>query len=100
MRLLLDTHAFIWWDSQPERLSGRALELCCDPQNQLVVSVATAWEMQIKTGLGKLHLSLPLSQIFERQQQENSVSILPISLAHVIGLGELPSHHTTRLIGF
>lgn len=56
MRLLLDTHAFVGWDIDPTRLSPRALALCQDPGNQLVLSVASVWEMQIKIQLGKLHL--------------------------------------------
>jgi PIN domain nuclease of toxin-antitoxin system len=54
MRLLLDTHTFIWWDSEPTRLSVRALALCQNPENSLILSVASLWEMQIKLQLGKL----------------------------------------------
>ena len=57
MKLLLDTHAFIWWDSEPARLSARALAMCQDRDNELLVSVASAWEMQIKQQLGKLTLA-------------------------------------------
>jgi PIN domain nuclease of toxin-antitoxin system len=47
MKLLLDTHAFIWWDSEPGNLSAHALALCQDPANTLMLSVASVWEMQI-----------------------------------------------------
>jgi len=50
MKLLLDTHAFIWWDSDPRKLSARTLSLCQDSGNQLWLSVASLWEIQIKTG--------------------------------------------------
>jgi hypothetical protein len=53
MKLLLDTHTFIWWDSEPEKLSQRALELCRNPTNILLLSIASVWEMQIKLQLGK-----------------------------------------------
>ena len=69
MRILLDTHIFIWWHDEPERLSARAFALCDDPTNSLVLSVASIWEMQIKHQSGKLTLSAPLSQIIADQQQ-------------------------------
>ncbi len=59
MKVLLDTHAFIWWDSTPDKLSPRARAACQDRTNSPLFSVASAWEMQIKLQLGKLHLRLP-----------------------------------------
>jgi PIN domain nuclease of toxin-antitoxin system len=93
MRLLLDTHAFNWWDSDPAQLSARALAMCQDRDNELLVSVASAWEMQIKTQLGKLTLAVPLANIFANQQLTNQVEILPVTLAHVMALDALPQHH-------
>jgi PIN domain nuclease of toxin-antitoxin system len=93
VKLLLDTHTFIWWDSEPARLSAAALALCNDPSNELVVSVASLWEIQIKRQLGKLNLRLPLAEIVLHQQETNEVAILPILPAHVLALEELPSHH-------
>jgi PIN domain nuclease of toxin-antitoxin system len=58
MNLLFDTHAFIWWDSKPAKLSARVLTLCHDTTNVLFLSVASVWEMQIKQQLGKLKLNL------------------------------------------
>jgi len=51
MKLLLDTHAFIWWDSEPARLSPQALALCQDRANVVLLSVVSVWEMQIKLQL-------------------------------------------------
>jgi PIN domain nuclease of toxin-antitoxin system len=93
MKLLLDTHAFIWWDSEPARLSPQALALCQDRENALLLSVVSIWEMQIKLQLGKLRLALPLREIVESQRQTNNVEILPITLAHVLALENLPVHH-------
>ena len=93
MRLLLDTHTFIWWDSEPAKLSAQALALCRDPQNSLLLSVASVWEMQIKLQLDKLKLTLPLSELIESQQQTNHLEILPILLPHVLALQYLPAHH-------
>jgi PIN domain nuclease of toxin-antitoxin system len=77
MRLLLDTHAFIWWDGDPSKLSPRVTTLCKDPANVLVFSVASSWEMQIKIQLGKLTLRLPLQDVV-REQQANGMDVLPI----------------------
>ena len=93
MKLLLDTHAFLWWDSDPGKLSPKALAACQDPANEMVLSVASVWEMQIKLQLGKLKLSLPLETIIETQQATNAIVILPIALAHVLALRELPPTH-------
>jgi len=56
MKLLFDTHTFIWWDSQPNNLSQTALTLLQDRSNILLLSVISIWEMQIKLQLGKLTL--------------------------------------------
>ena len=93
MKLLLDTHVFIWWDSEPARLSPRALALCQDRQNTLLLSVVSLWEMQIKLQLGKLKLALPLKEIVEGQRRTNNVEILPVTLEHVLGLENLPPYH-------
>lgn len=93
MKLLLDTHAFIWWDSEPARLSSRALALCRDSENTLMLSVASAWEMQIKIQLGKLKLGLPLAELIENQQRINSMEMLSVGLEHVLALDQLPSVH-------
>lgn len=93
MKLLLDTHSFIWWDSTPAKLSAVALALCRDSSNQLVLSVASLWEIQIKRQLGKLDLRLPLADIVSHQQETNGLAILPIVQAHVLALDALPSHH-------
>jgi len=93
MKLLLDTHAFIWWDSEPDKLPPQVLTLCQDRANTFLFSVASAWEMQIKLQLGKLKLALPLAQVIEGQQQTNNIEILPITLEHVLALQDLPSYH-------
>lgn len=91
MRILLDTHVFIWWDSQPSRLSQRAMDICSDRTNQLVLSVASVWEMQVKTQLGKLTLRLPLRDLIAVQQRVNGIEVLPVELSHVFALEGLPA---------
>lgn len=93
MKLLLDTHAFIWWDSAPNKLSSQVLALCQDRQNVLWFSVASIWEMQIKLQLGKLQLTLPLKEIIGSQQRTNGIELLPITFEHVLALESLPAHH-------
>ena len=93
MKLLLDTHAFIWWASEPEKLSINVLSLLENRDNTLVLSVASVWEIQIKRQIGKLKLDIPLWQILESQQQINDLQILSIHLAHVVALDNLPAHH-------
>ncbi len=93
MKVLLDTHAFIWWDSAPEKLSPQARAACQDRTNLLLLSVASAWEMQIKLQLGKLRLRLPLAEVIVSQQQTNDLQVLPIALNHILALQSLPAHH-------
>jgi PIN domain nuclease of toxin-antitoxin system len=93
MKLLFDTHAFIWWDSAPANLPASVLALCQDPTNTLLLSVASAWEMQIKSHLGKLKFASPLGDIIANQQQTNSLEILSVTLDHVLSLETLPDHH-------
>ncbi len=93
MKLLLDTHAFIWWDSEPARLSPQILALCRDRANTVLLSVASVWEMQIKLQLGKVKLNLPLAEVIENQQRINNIKVLPITLVHVLALQDLSAHH-------
>lgn len=93
MRYLLDTHAFLWLDSEPEQLPAAALAVCKAPSNLLYVSAASLWEIQIKQQLGKLELDVPLEALLETQRQVNGIEVLGIELAHIYGLQRLPHHH-------
>ena len=93
MRILVDTHIFVWWNDEPERLSANAFALCQNPFNTLVLSVASIWELQIKFQLGKLALSAPIAQIIAGQQRTNGLEVLPITQAHVLELDNLPFRH-------
>src|SRR4051812_41294179 len=92
MKLLLDTHTFIWMDGDPGRLSANATAALCDPANEVWLSVVSVWEMAIKADLGKLTLRQPLDQIV-RDQLANGVRIVPVQLAHVLGVVGLPAAH-------
>lgn len=93
MRLLLDTHIFIWWDSEPEKLPQAILDALEDSANTLVLSVASVWEMQIKAQLGKLTLRRPLKEIVESQRRANGIELMSVEAEHVYFLDGLPPHH-------
>lgn len=93
MKLLLDTHIFIWWATAPENLSASALDALEDKNNALLLSVASIWEMQIKSQLGKLKLPDSIQNLIHSQQTINGVQPVPIEVAHVLGLEALPFHH-------
>ncbi|HUZ35293.1 MAG TPA: type II toxin-antitoxin system VapC family toxin [Streptosporangiaceae bacterium] len=88
MRLLLDTHALLWWLAD-EQLGEPARQAIADPANDVAVSAASAWEISIKKALGKLSAPDDL----ERQVQACGFSPLPISLAHGLAAGRLARHH-------
>jgi PIN domain nuclease of toxin-antitoxin system len=92
MRLLLDTHAFIWLDIARNQLSVSAQEAIRDPENSLYLSLASVWEMQIKMQSGKLHLNSSLQGTIWSQQKANRIELLPIELAHILALAYLPHH--------
>ncbi len=93
MNLLLDTHAFIWADAEPQKLSPAAKAACEDPANQIYLSTASVWEMQIKLKLGKLTLRKPLRPLLEDWRQTSGLLILPVHLEHVLRLEDLPANH-------
>jgi PIN domain nuclease of toxin-antitoxin system len=88
VRLLLDTHALLWWLAD-EGLNDRAREAIADPANLVAVSAASAWEISIKKALGKLAVPDDL----EQQVQAGGLVPLPIGIAHGIAAGRLPRHH-------
>jgi len=93
MRLLLDTHAFIWMDAQRAKLSQAASAAILDPHNKIFLSMASVWEIQIKSQLGRLELRQPLTELIQEQQEDNSLQLLPIELEHIAGLAALDHYH-------
>lgn len=93
MKLLLDTHVFIWWSLDSVKLTKKIYTLLTDPSNTLVISIASIWEMQVKVQLGKLDLEKKVSELVAHQQQINNLEILPIDPAHIYALENLPSEH-------
>ncbi|WP_292772509.1 type II toxin-antitoxin system VapC family toxin [Nostoc sp. NOS(2021)] len=97
MKLLLDTHVIIWSAGNPEKLSQRVGNLLIDTNNLWVISIASVWELQIKSQLGKLNLSSSLPNFIETQQRVNNLQILPIELTHIYALEALQAITATLL---
>jgi len=93
MNILLDTHTFLWLKNTPEKVSEKVLNAYYDMNNNVFLSMASIWEMQIKYQLGKLELDLPLSTLIEEQCIYNDLQILPIETDHIFALADLPFHH-------
>jgi PIN domain nuclease of toxin-antitoxin system len=93
MKYLLDSHTFIWLDNDPGKLSPKVAALFSDRTNQLLLSIASVWEMQIKLQIGKLTLPAPLANIITEQHTANGIQLLPIDLSHVLELASLADHH-------
>ncbi len=93
MKLLLDTHTFLWADHDPTKLSAQARALLSDPAHERLLSVASLWEMQIKSMLGKLTLRLPLPELIREHESVNSVIVLAVTSRHIFELTALPSIH-------
>jgi PIN domain nuclease of toxin-antitoxin system len=93
VNLLLDTHALLWFLAGDPRLSTTARMAIEDPGNTRFFSVASAWEIVIKTSLGKLTLAGPFHELIPVQLRANSIQLLPISPEHLNHLLTLPFHH-------
>ena len=92
MKLLLDTHAFVWWFNDPGKLSSKASALLTSSRNSVLVSAAVAWELAIKVNLGKID-ALPLITDLASYTAEEGFVELPISIDQAVRAGLLPRHH-------
>ena len=93
MRLLLDTHIFLWLNDAPEKCSASILQLCENSENHLFISYVSLWEMQIKQQLGKLELSMSLPELVKNSQLDHALLLLPIKIQHIYTLSSLPRFH-------
>jgi len=93
MRLLLDTHSFLWFISGSTNLSPTARTLIEDASNQPLLSVASLWEMAIKLSLGKLSLAQPFEVLIPQQMRLNGIKLLGIEVEHAAVVSRLPFHH-------
>jgi PIN domain nuclease of toxin-antitoxin system len=90
LHLLLDTHVFVWAVAEPSRLDRLLRVALASPENQIVVSAVTPWEIAIKQAAGRLKFPLDL---FDPTIDRMGCEILPILPAHGIMAGSLPHHH-------
>lgn len=93
MKILLDTQAFLWISANDSRLSPKAKKTFLNTDNEFVFSLASIWEIAIKTSLGKLQLQQSLERFILHQLQANFISQLEVSFRHVIKVASLPFHH-------
>jgi PIN domain nuclease of toxin-antitoxin system len=93
MRLLLDTHAFLWAAGSPARLSETARAAIADRANDVYVSVAVAWEIAIKAGSGKLRLPMEPAAYLPSRLAAMGLTPLPITLDHALAVAALPAVH-------
>ena len=93
MRLLLDTHAFLWFIMGSANLSVDARVLIENPANERLLSVASLWEIAIKASLGKLTLSASFGELIPAQLKLNGIDLLNIKVDHLSTLTTLPFHH-------
>ena len=93
MKLLLDTHALLWWLEDAPALSAKAREVIGDPAAAVLVSTASIWEVAIKARLGRLEVPAELEDFFTRQLSLNGFEVLPVHLRHAALVRHLDDHH-------
>jgi PIN domain nuclease of toxin-antitoxin system len=93
MKLLLDTHTFLWFIDGSPLLSSTARERTEDPTNARYLSIASLWEIAIKLSIGKLSLSQPYGTFIPTQLVINNIQLLGLTFAHTSLIATLPLHH-------
>ncbi len=93
MRLLIDTHVFLWWVTDAPELTAKARKVIADDTSQCYLSLASCWELAIKSSLGKLQLTSPIERFIPEQLAANGFNLLNIDFRHVARVEGLPFHH-------
>ena len=93
MKLLLDTHAFLWFIEGNQNLSLTAKNAIESPTNQRYLSIASLWEIAIKVSIGKLEICMNLTELVNREVYGNAINLLEIQSQHLDTLVALPFHH-------
>ncbi|BBD65879.1 putative PilT protein [Nostoc commune NIES-4072] len=93
MILLLDTHTFIWYVTDNSRLSNQVLEFINDENNEILLSIASLWEIAINQNLGKLSFNQPFEIFITQQLNLNDFRLLDIKINHIAVVATLPLHH-------
>lgn len=92
MQYLIDTHTFLWFVEDAPELSLTAKTLIEDESNEIFISIASLWEISIKTAIGKLAISGNYETVID-DVVDNSIEILPINFAHTVMQNKLLFHH-------
>ncbi|WP_254512935.1 type II toxin-antitoxin system VapC family toxin [Anatilimnocola floriformis] len=93
MKLLLDTHTFLWLAQGSAQLSSPANAAIADPQNELYLSVASIWEIAIKVGIGKFVINGQLDLVIDQWLEASEIRLLDIRKEHVLFVANLPALH-------
>lgn len=90
---LLDTHCWLWWHIDPDKLGQQAFQLIEDGNNEIFFSVVSAWEITIKYTLNRIKLPFPPDSYIPKRLERSYMEVLPIHLEHALRVGQLPPYH-------
>lgn len=93
MRLLLDTHAWLWWHADNPRLGPGSRQLIAEPGNDVALSAVVPWEVVIKRALGRLQLGVTPDRLVSASFAQNAMTPLHVVHAHALRVAQLPLHH-------
>jgi PIN domain nuclease of toxin-antitoxin system len=93
MKVLLDTHTFLWWITDDPKLSLRVRGIISDGENEIFISAATGWEIAIKSQIGRLKLPDEPQRFILEQLRINGMKSLPIEMRHALHISTLPIYH-------
>ncbi len=93
MRLLLDTHAFLWFIGGDKRLSDKAKAAISDLDNEVFLSSESLWEIAVKMNIGKLRLPEPFAELIPAHLVRNEITVLHAEVSHMAQYIALPLHH-------
>jgi len=94
MKVLIDTHTFIWWNTDDPLLSVLAKEIIANGNNEIFLSAASVWEIAIKTAKGRLVLPEPPAKYIPSRMSLYRFQSLPVQITHAVHVFELPSYHS------
>lgn len=92
MKYLIDTHTFLWFNEGASEISHTAKALIENKENEILISIASLWEISIKSAIGKLHISNPFETVIDDIIQ-SEIDILPIEFSHLVIQNKLPFRH-------
>jgi PIN domain nuclease of toxin-antitoxin system len=93
MKYLLDTHSLLWITTDDPKLSKKAKKIYLDAENEILLSIASIWELAIKSSIGKITFQKDLDNFVDVHIKGNNIEILKIELPHVLRIEKLPFHH-------